>query len=832
MALSELAPVTEISRSSAISRGAPEPNLTPQTPQLTEATASNTPSPMPNGQTDNLDMSNIPPTNVSSCKEISADLQAGKYEFPVNRNTPAPTAPTAPDAQLLHLYPTMTPYQQMRYRSEFNFVPMLPSPVSDAKIVMIQNIRQMALLGATIEDDQRRANFWDRVFDSYKQIWYEALRLGYDPGQVSEEEHKPRARTMKTPRKKVHPAAESVFTSEKFKDLRGKFYNLPPITAGEFMEAHITTEEVNSVMGQKASEIDGFLQRVHDFLGREVEISDWNRVQAATFLNPGGRDLFFFAIYTAQLYVASLKQLHKFQSSFRTVIQAKNGQKRIANDQASLNFLLATALEINKRKSYLRDAKQPGEKVVALGKETGSHEVASPAPSSRVNLDYYEPTPVNRAGNVVTDTLNQPDASTASLPNKRSAQDEDISLASPSKRQKGTVTTSASPMEHERAHAQQDSSSLEARVGSQDASDQPSPTPTLMMEPLDAKQSYVKQFLTPLANELLAARNLPPLNPLTQYLDIKKTLVNAGIPVLERNKVVELYNTGAMHKWQDPALVRKMREELAAHPNAVTLAVNANFDAERLSHYSVHYCKGFRFRFTEESTIAERIAADSSGLVNMYVQDRINHPEKYPRERHGSYEAVSLPMHPTKKDVLHGIWDDKDGNPLLQEYPWFYRPRDYPHIKGDYGVQLVPKQTDTGDDATAPKKEKQVRFAPLPNADLNLRDEANPTIHLRMPSHHQDQDMTDADSKLGTTPPKPTRTPTKGPSKYSKRRQAPRPRMMGVFKRPNSAQRELTLSGRPQRTAAATHKEYVESPDAKTEAGDDEWTPSDDGDDD
>lgn len=1001
----------EINLSLALAQGAPEPNPTPQPPQLTEATESNAPSHVPNGHTGEFSMSDNPPTKTNSWKGISADLQGGKYEIPIGPNGPDHTSP---DDQLLHLYPTMTPYQQLKYRTEYNFVPMVPSQTSNAKIVMLQNIRQMAILGATIEDDQRRAEFLDRTFEKYKEIWFEALRLGYDAGLGSEEDQKTRGRMVKTRKKEVPPSAKPVFSPEKFKDIRGKCYNITPITAGEFEEAGITTEQVQATMEQKNEEINSFLQRVHDFVGRDVQVQDWDRVRKATNLNPTGRDLFFYSVYTAQFYSLSLKQLHKYQSTFRTTAQAKNGRKRIANEQASQNFLLAIALEINQGKSYLHDANESRDEaaLVELGYGIVSHEVTSPASpremvdmasketepndlvqafnmpaGSTVNLDPSFPahsgtTPADKAekdlalildqtlhvskqtdgpqsssneaavndeerrvelverelcekkthleafdpassqdlrqkqppqpdtereaareedeeeetltphsvpsatSNVDNDKQSDTTANLTSPPNKRSAQDGNTEplLASPSKRHKGTVAASTIPNQHEPNSASEDTSSLETCTRSEDASDPSSPptsgetslpweaksnlsswearpqlpTETLMMEPLSEKHQYVKQVLTPMANDLLLAQDHLPLHPLTQWSQIKKTMIKAGVPVLDRNQVIRRYNAGIFQGWKVSVLVQeqepepepepvqelvqeeKKQKELAVHPSLVTLAVKRKFDPERLSHYHVHVCNGFRFRFTEDSTIVERMATDANGLVDLYIQDRIDHPEKYGRPRYGSYEGVSSPEDPTRKCIVHGVWDDMDGNPLLQDFSWFYYPKESPTRTNHDENTTTPENVDSSDDTDTQsdsvvtgrrspdkqKKKKTVKFAPEPDADLSHDEEGKPTIRLRLPAHKRN--AKEAGPKLLKTRHSPSLMAPKTGLKHSKPRQAIRKAVAtpGRVTKANKTKPKVPQRGRPKRNAATTRKEYLVPDPYENDSGD-EWTPGD-----
>lgn len=374
-----------------------------------------------------------------------------------------------------------------------------------------------------------------------------------------------------------------------------------------------------------------------------------------------------------------------------------------------------------------------------------------------------------------------------------------------------------------------------------------------MQEPLNEKHQYVKQFCTPMANDLLAAQNHLPLHPLTQWSQIKKTLRNAGVPVLDRNQVVQLYNVGSLKGWKASAVVQEQVQEqekqkdLVALPTLVTLAVPRKFDPERLSHYHVHVCNGFRFRFTEDSTIVERMAADANGVVDLYIQDRIDHPEKYGRPRYGSYEGISSPTDPTRKDIVHGVWDDMDGNPLLQDFSWFYYPKHSPTSMKDDENTTTAENVDNSDDTYTQsdsvvtgrrspdkqKKKKTVTFAPEPDADfssdadLSSDEEVKPKTRLRLPAHKQN--AKEAGPKLLTTRHSASLMAPKTGLKHSKPRQAIRKAaaIPGMVTKANKSNPKVPQRGRPKRTAATTRKEYiVPDPNENADSGD-EWTPGD-----
>ncbi|KEF63807.1 uncharacterized protein A1O9_01785 [Exophiala aquamarina CBS 119918] len=240
---------------------------------------------------------------------------------------------------------------------------------------------------------------------------------------------------------------------------------------------------------------------------------------------------------------------------------------------------------------------------------------------------------------------------------------------------------------------------------------------------MSKKERYIQDCLLPLANKLLIANRQPPLSStVTDFPSAKIALLNAGLPVSERNKLVSGYNSGLFNNWnamlesdmvhgQDD-LARADNLPLVSHSSDLTLLYETGNEAEshpatppdhperrslivklgggpssdyspaQFSCNSIFNHKGFRYRYARDSTLANRKRADEA--LDSYVRGRTARtPANVSFPRYGKYEAICLPDDPERKTIIQGIWDTKDGK-LIEGADWFYKEnRDHPSSAAD-----------------------------------------------------------------------------------------------------------------------------------------------------
>lgn len=252
----------------------------------------------------------------------------------------------------------LTPYQSIRYRLPFGPAISPPNQDLEFKVQILENTRQWIFLASSIPDEKRRREILDRAFDKYEKVWIEALRIGYKSGchdsggsgPRGESNHQASERKVhatKSRKRDIPPHAAHVFTPEKFKNGQGRSFPITAITAGELEDAGLTEEQVRKrAHDGEYAQANEIFRDVYDDLGRKIVESDWQSTTTRTTLNPTGRDLFFYSLYVAQLYEMSLRQLQRYQSSFRTPNQIKNGLRNIDKTEQDRRIFLALALEL------------------------------------------------------------------------------------------------------------------------------------------------------------------------------------------------------------------------------------------------------------------------------------------------------------------------------------------------------------------------------------------------------------------------------------------------------------------------------------------------------
>ncbi|KIX01420.1 uncharacterized protein Z518_09146 [Rhinocladiella mackenziei CBS 650.93] len=241
-----------------------------------------------------------------------------------------------------------------RYRERFDRSMLRPDRNTPFNAQIMEHVTDWAELGSMITNDQRRNEVLDRVFETLKQVWFEALRLGYDSGAGDKELPRTSKRapadrgkksitpsrvyTIPPPRQRhkreMSPSSMPVLISKSYKDSQRW-----AVTAGELQEASVSEKKIQ------------VLNEVGEVLEREISRRDWYRVMDATKLNPRGRNLFLYSLYEVQMSRQSLAHLEFLYRGFNQVTQKLNTQRRIDDEKGRHDLFMALALELDEMDS-------------------------------------------------------------------------------------------------------------------------------------------------------------------------------------------------------------------------------------------------------------------------------------------------------------------------------------------------------------------------------------------------------------------------------------------------------------------------------------------------
>ncbi|KIW21276.1 hypothetical protein PV08_01856 [Exophiala spinifera] len=291
---------------------------------------------------------------------IRQDLQQGRFEIPPLKNQnfdfnapPTGTHQSPSTPRQLYLSPL---------RRRFDMSHLLPDRNLPFNLQIMEHVKSWAELGTRIEDDTRRKEVLDHVFEVLQKAWFEALRLGYDPGTPIPESGKRRQRMSVAPtlvksqhnlhlpppiarprqRKDVEPSKLPIFVSGSYKNSQ-----LWGVTAGELEQAGVSENRVRERAIADLSSGDELLQEVlEDLDTEEISKTDWLRTEEVTPLNPLGRNILLYTLFEVQMSRRSLDHLQSLYAQFTTKQQKANTQKRIDEEMKRHNLFLALALEV------------------------------------------------------------------------------------------------------------------------------------------------------------------------------------------------------------------------------------------------------------------------------------------------------------------------------------------------------------------------------------------------------------------------------------------------------------------------------------------------------
>lgn len=220
------------------------------------------------------------------------------------------------------------------------------------------------------------------------------------------------------------------------------------------------------------------------------------------------------------------------------------------------------------------------------------------------------------------------------------------------------------------------------------------------------------------------------------------------------------------------------------HAMMVRLPYTAEVNPEDYSIREVHNAQGFRWRYYPGTTAGERCAMLPH--IDSYVNQIIERDKLSARStsfktirRQGNYELLANPLDPSRKTIVHGIWDRMKDTPVHNS-DWFYAgedgewmPRNF-HVvngvrfEGDETAAIEPstleldpnnQQSSFGqasDKAVRPRskdgKSQKQQHAHPPTSSLNKPKKKGKPIQKRHGRRRTDRPKTMLEERRGRAP--------------------------------------------------------------------------------
>lgn len=690
---------------------------------------------------------------ASTCDTLSRvrqGLREGRFEIPPFKSHdyddtthPAGTCRFPSIPQQLYLSPL---------RRRFDLSHLLPDRSLPFNCQIMEHVKSWAELGTRIEDDARRKEVLDHVFDVLQKAWFEALRLGYDSGISAPDSGKRRQRPPMAPtsgkrqlnlgqlpplarprQRKVEPSKLPIFVSESYKN--SQFWG---VTAGELKQAGISENRVRKRAATDLSAGDELLQEVLDDLETEdISETDWRRTEEVTPLNPLGRDLLHYSLFEVQMSRRSLNNLEGLYVRFTTKQQKLNTQKRIDEETKRHNLFLALALEVNDRAETTssmspESVDQEGYNLGRQFPDTGKKNSAVGIPL----IDFMEkvvavtnigelrrlassgsfivPEFVSDTDILFTDSQSDEEIARTALRDllqdihsinslstaaEQAAGDPERHLrletetAQLEKRiteKRSLLADLFSSLKHQSLKTDNDNdASKDVEMGgfhddaqvlilgecattsenfSKDSHETKSSdsisTNTNDQEEVDADRVECPQ--TPLAKHDHDA-TMEPCPPCLPPAGSKDEDIHVASPSSSQGEQASETRNQFDGKQLNNIISKALEEQAGNQSLVVKLRYPKGFDPDKLTSEKVFNHKGFRYRYTRASSLAERREMDE--YLGSYVRQTCECP--VPNFRFGRYEALCHPADPSRKTIIHGIWDNSDGS-KAEEAEWFY----------------------------------------------------------------------------------------------------------------------------------------------------------------
>ncbi|OQV09233.1 hypothetical protein CLAIMM_13376 [Cladophialophora immunda] len=666
---------------------------------------------------------------------IRKDLQSGLFEIP--RLEPVQNIHVSAENLAKYQFPpaSMPSSSHSRHRQRFDRSALLPDSNLPFCAQVMEHVKDWAEWGTRIADEQRRKEVLDHVFDVLSKAWFEALRLGYNPGtpntkptapQVSTKRSAPRADVVPAGLPRGKPRSKRETSPSRKLVLVANHRDGPAwaITAGELEEAGVSESQMRKRAAAKNTLEDGeeLLKGVLQDLGGAIQPSDWHKIMDVTRLNPLGRDLMVYCLYEVLKLRHNLAWLWDLYDRFPTARQKDNTKRRIDNDQELHDLFMALALELNNENPSRANptASNPSttrEGSVVVPPATNENEMEQSNQSdvlvrlAEMILDGTDVASISSSFQCLRIShdhlvISHPCGGTVSSRDrcKRVLRDlrvdardwlrmsEEAEAAVEQDTNVDFLRTQVQKLELEilerketlknllpslMAERETTAKSLD-RIGASveedpaAASTATAPTDDMPVTEATSRASSPNTAKHPLDIADEEAPLPPTKRPKTDH---EKEKLDHRISTLDDRQVSHDIPEVATSNNEDNLDAcygsRSDMVDKVTH-HIVRLRIQSHFSPTDFTSKRV-FChpRGFKYRYTSESTLAQR--RSMGDILETYVRAATTKYKDYnPSWRFGKYQAVAHMGDPQRTSVIHGIWDLETGD-QPEGFEWFYR---------------------------------------------------------------------------------------------------------------------------------------------------------------
>ena len=589
---------------------------------------------------------------------------------------------------------------------------VLPPPTAPVYLQVLTYIQRFTLWCAKIEDKERWEQMTTYLGEKMEKVWMQAMRDGFIPqdwdddaeirARIGEEHLAAQEAQLKAQKKRpVDPRAEVVIDTK-----RGKNTSQNVITIGEIEEAGVSFDMVKQRVDiGDLSGGDFLMRRTLQEYGREDQLdsTDWLGGVQRTAYNPRGRDLQAYCLWEVQQSVDEMHMLERLILTFKMEVQRKNTRARIADEQRRHDLCLALALELDSKVQYDNqdddDALDDADSTQAHIQDEDSeieYQGRIEHPSEKVyNSQHIHSYTESTIEVHYPDTHeNHPGQSLNVSPEKEALLDitgDPAMVTPPQTPAKDRLKRSITEVETEEVSITECSSStytdrqqetstkrakqVERSPRASQAGDFAEADPKEEDFPIvDDVEGY------PTKADILAAmpRDGWKFADVVEYHKkddtFAKLLRSVAYSDMEKGRWFPRTPQASAMNLDGAVPVRN-----GHHAYIVSMPYKSPLNPEDYTTQGIHHTRGFRWRYFPGTSIIER--AEAKDHVEAYVDSIIDRdkqtaedPKLVPSSRYGGYEQICDPADPTRKTMIHGIWDTKQSQ-LVPGNEWFYKGR-------------------------------------------------------------------------------------------------------------------------------------------------------------
>ena len=504
---------------------------------------------------------------------------------------------------------------------------------------------------------------------------YEASR----DREALEELHKKKSDAAKVVKIEVQRWIESDYTKYKTKKTIGPPPNYS-ITAGELAEAGVKWSNVEARLAR--DDVDEENELLHRIMEGEsiVPSQHWRGIRTKTSNNPLGRDLLMYCLWECcrcEAQVASLQDLVDNSKGPERIV----GQASLDGQNELRDQLMAIALELDPDKE--------------------SYSISSDDDSESGDVHDTKETRVRQSTDSSLEIMPTQTRASKPIPYRQSYTEKEIPMLTSSStspqayfklrdfiateirpRANELLKGSAPPLEEHVMSWSPIADALKTANVPLEQRNELVVRVNMSVQQIDAELQLRQDDVSGYPSQLEIWQMIPPHGLTSQELQ----QVFPNIPPTDRiwHKLVLAVAFLRDSRWfpKEESTMSPKLEPLPAGfgPSKVLhMKTTAHFDPAEFSSRIVNNTQGFRWRYTNTSTLAQRKSMDD--IVGSYVMNTIASDRAYVQAtghktvlpRSGRYEILVHPDNPDGGEIVHGLWDATKGRRVSDaEWQWFY----------------------------------------------------------------------------------------------------------------------------------------------------------------